>query len=61
MAKKGNRSWVKVVNKETGSTYMTERNKVNQSVKAGAGKNAKITIKKYDPRLRKHVEHVEAK
>ena len=54
MAKKGNRTWIKVVNKATGSTYLTARNKVNE-----AGK--KVVVKKYDSKLRKHVEHTEVK
>jgi len=60
MAKKGNRTWVEVVNKETGVAYLTTRNKVNQTTKKGADK-AKVVLSKYDPKLRKHVKFTETK
>ncbi len=60
MAKKGNRTWVEVLNKESGLAYVTTRNKVNQAVKKGADK-AKLVLSKYDPKLRKHVKFTETK
>jgi len=47
MARKGNRQLYKVVNKKTGSFYITEGNKINEVPK---------TKKKFDKKTGKHEE-----
>ena len=44
---------IKIVNKTTGHTYYTSKNKKKVT--------RKIELKKYDPKLRKHVAFKEAK
>jgi large subunit ribosomal protein L33 len=53
MAKKGNRIIVKMVNKETGSFYVTTKNRINTT--------EKMKIKKFDKKTRKHVVFEEGK
>jgi ribosomal protein L33, bacterial type len=53
MAKKGHRQQIIIRHKETGHSYHTTKNKQNTS--------EKITIKKYNPMLRQHVDYVEVK
>jgi large subunit ribosomal protein L33 len=53
MAKKGNRQLVKVVNKTTGSFYVTSKNRVNTT--------DKLKIKKFDPKTKKHEMFEEGK
>ncbi len=53
MAKKGNRQHIILESTESGHTYHTTKNKMNTS--------EKITIKKYDPFLRKQAEYKEKK
>lgn len=52
MAKKGHRHHI-VLKSETGHTYHTTKNKNNTA--------EKLEIKKYDPKLRKHVTYKQAK
>lgn len=52
MAKKGNRIYIKFKSK-SGFCYYTTKNRVNTK--------EKMTVKKYDPKLKKHVEFVETK
>ena len=53
MASKGNRQHIILVNEETGHAYHTTKNKQNTT--------EKLVIKKYNPKLRKHVEYKEKK
>lgn len=54
MAKRGNREWVKLESTaNTGFFYITEKNKKITK--------DKIVLKKYDPKVRKHVEFKETK
>jgi len=53
MAKKGHRQNIILTNDETGHSYHTTKNKNNTA--------EKISIKKYDPVLRKHVVYKEKK
>lgn len=47
MAKKGNRQLYKVINKSTGTFYVTSLNRLNEIPK---------TLKKFDPKTKKHEE-----
>lgn len=51
MAKKWSRIWVRMRNPETGSHYMTQKNKINTP--------DKLELVKYDKKLRKRVKFVE--
>lgn len=53
MAKKGNRINIVMVEAETGHTYHTTKNKTNTS--------GKLEVKKYNPKLRKHLTYKEKK
>ena len=54
MAKKGTRESIRLVSSaKTGFFYVTEKNKNNTK--------DKLVLKKYDPKIRKHVEFKEAK
>ena len=53
MAKKGKRNPVILISTESGHTYHTQKNKENTS--------DRISIKKYDPVVRKHVDYKEKK
>ncbi len=53
MAKKGNRQLIKLVNPETGTFYITTKNRINT--------NEKLELKKFDKKTRKHVKFVEKK
>lgn len=56
MAKKGNRNWVWMIakdKKESTYRFQTERNKVNLT--------EKLTMRRFDPTLRKHVLFIETK
>jgi large subunit ribosomal protein L33 len=53
MAKKGNRILIRLANKKTGSFYVTSKNRIETK--------DKIKIKKFDPKLRKHVLFEEEK
>lgn len=54
MAKKGNREIIRLVSSaKTGFFYTTTKNKRNTT--------EKLTVKKYDPVARKHVEFKEGK
>ena len=53
MAKKGNRTIVKMKSSESGHMYYTEKNRRNDT--------ARLELKKYDPLVRKHVIYREAK
>ena len=54
-SKKGAIEVVKLENKETGFFYTTTKNTKSETTKA------KMKFRKYDPKLRKHVEFTEAK
>ncbi|MEI7579163.1 MAG: 50S ribosomal protein L33 [bacterium] len=47
MGKKGNRTLYKLVNKKTGTFYMSSANRIN---------NVPKKIKKFDAKTKKHVE-----
>jgi len=47
MAKKGNRILIRLANKETGSFYTTSKNRIENK--------EKLKMKKFDPKLKKHV------
>jgi large subunit ribosomal protein L33 len=47
MAKKGNRILIRLRNKETGSFYTTSKNRINSK--------DKLKLKKFDPKLKKHI------
>ncbi|MEM7403183.1 MAG: 50S ribosomal protein L33 [Myxococcota bacterium] len=54
MAKKGNRELIKIVSTAgTGFFYVTQKNRNNTP--------DKLVIKKYDPKVRKHVDFKETK
>tara|TARA_A100001011_G_scaffold243685_1_gene251706 strand:+ start:540 stop:701 length:162 start_codon:yes stop_codon:yes gene_type:complete len=53
MAKKGNRQKIIIRHKKTGHSYHTTKNKRNTT--------EKVTLKKYNPMLREHVDYVEVK
>lgn len=53
MAKKGHRQHIILENSESGLQYHTTKNKNNTS--------ERLRVKKYDKKLRKHVEYVEKK
>ena len=53
MAKKGNRTIVKMKSSESGHMYYTEKNRRNDT--------ARMELMKYDPLVRKHVMYREAK
>lgn len=46
MAKKGNRQIIKLMNKETGTSYYVTKNRVNVT--------EKLEMKKFDPKTKKH-------
>lgn len=46
MAKKGNRRLIKLVNKKTGTFYVSEKNRVNTQ--------DKVQVKKFDKKTGKH-------
>ncbi|HLD03912.1 MAG TPA: 50S ribosomal protein L33 [Candidatus Dojkabacteria bacterium] len=46
MARKGNRIIIKLVNKKTGSFYVTTKNRINTT--------DKLKIKKFDRKTKKH-------
>ena len=50
--KKKKKTLTKLVHKETGYIYYTRKNSKLEG---------KLTLKKYNPKLRKHVEFIEAK
>ena len=54
-SKKGNIEVIKLENKETGFFYTTKKNTKSENTKG------KMTKRKYDPKLRKHVTFTEAK
>jgi large subunit ribosomal protein L33 len=47
MAKKGNRILIRLRNKETGAFYTTSKNRINSK--------DKLKLKKFDPKLKKHI------
>lgn len=51
--KKGARNKIRMIHKETGHCYYTEKNNRNTQ--------DKLKLKKYNPVLRKHVEYEEAR
>lgn len=53
MAKKGNRIIVKFVNKQTGTFYITKKNRINTT--------DKLKIKKFDKKTGKHEVFEETK
>lgn len=53
MAKKGNRQLIKLVNPETGTFYVTSKNRVNSP--------DKMEVKKFDPKIKKHAIFIEKK
>ncbi|QQR93542.1 50S ribosomal protein L33 [bacterium] len=53
MAKKGNRKLIKLINKATGSFYVSWKNSMNTK--------DKMTVKKFDPKTKKHEEFTETK
>ncbi|HRL10702.1 MAG TPA: 50S ribosomal protein L33 [Aggregatilineales bacterium] len=53
MAKKGNRTLIKLRSTESGHMYITFKNKRNDT--------QRLELKKYDPLLRKHVVYRETK
>jgi large subunit ribosomal protein L33 len=53
MAKKGNRTLVKLRSTESGHIYYTEKNKRNDT--------NRLEMRKYDPIVRKHVLYRETK
>jgi large subunit ribosomal protein L33 len=53
MAKKGNRTLVKMRSTESGHMYYTEKNRRNDT--------GRLELKKYDPLVRRHVVYREAK
>jgi large subunit ribosomal protein L33 len=54
-SKKGDKVVIKLENKETGYFYTTTKNNKSERTKG------KMKMRKYDPKLRKHVEMTEAK
>ena len=57
MAAKSQRIKVRMINKSTGTFYMTTLNTRNRTTK----NQGKLKLKKYDPKTRKHEEFVEDK
>jgi large subunit ribosomal protein L33 len=55
MAKKGGTIFVRLMNKETGTYYVTKKNPKSLNTQE------KLKFKKYDKKLRKHVEFTETK
>jgi large subunit ribosomal protein L33 len=53
MAKKGQRTWIKLRSTESGHMYITYKNKNNDK--------QRLELRKYDPILRKHVVYRETK
>ena len=53
MAKKGNRTLVKLRSSESGHMYYTQKNRRNDT--------QRLEIKKYDPMVRRHVIYRETK
>jgi large subunit ribosomal protein L33 len=53
MARKGNRILIKLVNKKTGTFYVSEKNRINTT--------DKLKVKKFDPKTKKHEEFEEQK
>jgi large subunit ribosomal protein L33 len=53
MAKKGNRTLVKLRSTESGHMYYTQKNRRNDT--------ARLELKKYDPMVRRHVINRETK
>ena len=53
MAKKGNRQTIYLRNKETGEEIQTVKNRINDT--------EKLTLKKYSPKLKKHLVFTEIK
>ncbi|HLU08231.1 MAG TPA: 50S ribosomal protein L33 [Oceanobacillus sp.] len=53
MAKKGNRTLVKLRSSESGHMYYTQKNKRNDT--------QRLELKKYDPFVRRHVIYRETK
>lgn len=53
MAKKGNRQLIRLMNKKTGSFYVTEKNRVNT--------NDKMKVKKFDKKSGQHETFEEVK
>lgn len=53
MAKKGNRTLVKMRSTESGHMYYTEKNRRNDT--------GRLELKKFDPLVRRHVIYREAK
>ncbi|GAB4516419.1 MAG: 50S ribosomal protein L33 [Anaerolineae bacterium] len=53
MAKKGNRTLIKLRSTESGHMYITYKNRRNNT--------QRLELKKYDPLLRKHVLYRETK
>ncbi|MDR0726508.1 MAG: 50S ribosomal protein L33 [Rickettsiales bacterium] len=53
--KKGDKVVIKLENKETGYFYTTTKNNKSENTKG------KMKFRKYDPKLRKHVEFTENK
>jgi large subunit ribosomal protein L33 len=54
-SKKGSKEVVKLENKETGFFYVTTKNTKSENTQG------KMSFRKYDPKLRKHVKFTEAK
>ncbi len=55
MATKANAIFIRLMNKETGTYYVTKKNPKSLNTQE------KLKFKKYDKKLRKHVEFTEAK
>ncbi|MFQ5492544.1 MAG: 50S ribosomal protein L33 [Candidatus Dojkabacteria bacterium] len=53
MAKRGNRILIKLVNKQTGTFYVTSKNRINTT--------DKLKVKKFDKKTGKHETFEEAK
>ena len=53
MAKKGNRQTIYLRNKETGEEIQTSKNRINDT--------EKLSIKKFSPKLHKHIVFTEIK
>lgn len=52
-SKKGNRIVIKMKSQESGHTYTTEKNRKNDP--------SRLELRKYDPKLRRHVTYRETK
>lgn len=55
MAKKNNKLVIELVNKETGTRYVTTKNPKSENTQG------KLSFRKYDKKLRKHVTFTETK